>query len=1207
MPRYEITDIKFMVNVTDAANDSGGQFDVHDVSNSSFTTFDSYWNAMNSTTVIGNRTGKIGTGWQNLLSSVDLSFLFKHHPYNRIILGIKENGDNNDEMYIAGDGTDLGVAFEPYLEIKYFEKPNYTINATETLAHFTVDSGPTMNLEGTTFIWPELTSHTVTMDEIVVLPNNTEERSVFSRWLDNSDTNRSRSFSVPAFIPANSGNRSFTAIYKTQYRLQTGIDMSNAGSIAFDKAGTADSIGRWYDGSTKVTLTVTENAGYRFAGWSGDCSGNAKTITVTLDKGKSCTADFYQLITLASSPAAKKITVRNIATDVKTDYTTQTTVPLRAGKYEFIAATPIYATMSEGHVFKSWSTGAVANKISISIPSATTTYTASYNPLHLLEINNLPAEGGYVKAYHCPDGKNIDLSKPIGGSFVFSGAIADYWIEENPVSNLYISLKAFTYPGNKFVRFENEVATAVNPTPCFQFKRAFFVNAVFNSTASNTITGYVKTTGGLGKAGVTFTGATCNATNSSGFYSCSVASGWNGTITPVLTGATFTPASMSYSNVSADQIDQDYSAALPQDTTSPSLTITSPSNNQKVVVSTITIEGTASDSGKGDNGIQQITVNGTRATGDTATLNNTANWSKTVTLTPGVNTITIVAFDNYTVPNTTSKTITITYDGTDITPPTGSITINNGAQYANSTAATLTFTSSDTSGPIEMCISNTSVCSSYQPYVTPKAWTLPATDGTKTVNLWLRDSLGNATTAPLKDSIILDRAQPIDGTFSATPGPGKVTLNWSGFSDALSGVGSYKIMFSKTATPSSSCTSGTQICKTALANCSHNNLAVGTYYYRVCAVDKAGNVSAGKPVTAIVVTTIPSAISLPETGQKTCYDAAGAVIACAGTGQDGELQAGVAWLNPRFVSGTGAEADCMIDTLTGLMWPKNGNLANGTKTWQEALTYSNDLNYCGYTDWRLPDRKELFSLINWEESNPATWLNTQGFNNVQSDYYWSSSTIAYYPDYAWLVYMWYGNVYGYSKSSSGYVWPVRAGQSGSFGSFSVELPKTGQTTCYDSGGAVIACAGTGQDGELQTGIAWPNPRFVPGIGAEANCMIDKLTGLMWPKNGNLAGTTKTWQEALTYSNDLNYCGHTDWRLPNVNELESLVNLEESDVAAWLNLPAQGFNNVQSSDYWSSSTIAYNPGYAWRVFMWSGFVGDFNKAYSSYVWPVRAGQ
>jgi hypothetical protein len=114
---------------------------------------------------------------------------------------------------------------------------------------------------------------------------------------------------------------------------------------------------------------------------------------------------------------------------------------------------------------------------------------------------------------------------------------------------------------------------------------------------------------------------------------------------------------------------------------------------------------------------------------------------------------------------------------------------------------------------------------------------------------------------------------------------------------------------------------------------------------------------------------------------------------------------------------------------------------------------------------------------------------------------------------------------------------------------------------------------------------------------------------MWPKNGNLAGGTQTWQGALNYvrNNTTNLCGHSDWRLPNINELESLVNLEEPDPAAWLNLSGQGFNNVQSDVYWSSSTYAFNTDGAWFVDMWYGGVGYDYKDSVYYVWPVRAGQ
>jgi len=167
----------------------------------------------------------------------------------------------------------------------------------------------------------------------------------------------------------------------------------------------------------------------------------------------------------------------------------------------------------------------------------------------------------------------------------------------------------------------------------------------------------------------------------------------------------------------------------------------------------------------------------------------------------------------------------------------------------------------------------------------------------------------------------------------------------------------------------------------------------------------------------------------------------------------------------------------------------------------------------------------------------------------------------------------------------------------------VDLPKTGQTKCYNSGETEIPeipCAGTGQDGEIQAGVNWPSPRFK----VSGDVVTDNLTGLMWTMNANLPGEM-TWDEALVYCNNLTLGGYSDWRLPNVNELESLINANELSPADWLN--TRGFNNVQAPHYWSSTT---NVGYAdnaWVVYMDQGGVYGSYKSYSNYVWPVRGGQ
>jgi uncharacterized repeat protein (TIGR01451 family) len=173
---------------------------------------------------------------------------------------------------------------------------------------------------------------------------------------------------------------------------------------------------------------------------------------------------------------------------------------------------------------------------------------------------------------------------------------------------------------------------------------------------------------------------------------------------------------------------------------------------------------------------------------------------------------------------------------------------------------------------------------------------------------------------------------------------------------------------------------------------------------------------------------------LPQTGQTTSY----------ASGDDGDIQAGIAWPEQRFTNnGNGT----VTDNLTGLVWLRNANCF-GTRTWANALINANTLNSgeCGLSDgsvegdWRLPNRKELRSLINYGQANSAAWLNTQGFSNVQAGYYWSSTTYADSMNYAWFVDMVDGSVVADFKPYFYYVWPVRAG--GLLGNSDLSLIKT---------------------------------------------------------------------------------------------------------------------------------------------------------------------
>jgi len=177
--------------------------------------------------------------------------------------------------------------------------------------------------------------------------------------------------------------------------------------------------------------------------------------------------------------------------------------------------------------------------------------------------------------------------------------------------------------------------------------------------------------------------------------------------------------------------------------------------------------------------------------------------------------------------------------------PTGSVTINNKSVYTSSTDVTLSLLSSSTKGVSSMCISNnTDPCSSWEPYTSAKPWKLMTGDGTKSVFAQFKDSAGN-TTSIYGDDIILDETPPTDGILTVEAGDGQVSLSWSGFSDATSGIGSYKLVYSTAEIPVS-CSTGTEILSGTDTSYTHNILSNGTtYYYRVCAVDNAGNVSDG--------------------------------------------------------------------------------------------------------------------------------------------------------------------------------------------------------------------------------------------------------------------------------------------------------------------------------------------------------------------------
>ena len=169
------------------------------------------------------------------------------------------------------------------------------------------------------------------------------------------------------------------------------------------------------------------------------------------------------------------------------------------------------------------------------------------------------------------------------------------------------------------------------------------------------------------------------------------------------------------------------------------------------------------------------------------------------------------------------------------------------------------------------------------------------------------------------------------------------------------------------------------------------------------------------------------------------------------------------------------------------------------------------------------------------------------------------------------------------------------------------VPQTGQTSCWDTSGTGIICTGTGQDGDLRTGVVSPNPRFIDnGDGT----FTDNRSGLTWLKDANCFDA-QTWAQALVDANTLfnGACGLTDgsaagdWHLPSILELISLMNFENATGKPDGN---PFMDTLEEDVYWSSTTFAQATFGAWIVKFNQAFVFGLGKGAGGFVVAVRGG-
>jgi hypothetical protein len=194
----------------------------------------------------------------------------------------------------------------------------------------------------------------------------------------------------------------------------------------------------------------------------------------------------------------------------------------------------------------------------------------------------------------------------------------------------------------------------------------------------------------------------------------------------------------------------------------------------------------------------------------------------------------------------------------------------------------------------------------------------------------------------------------------------------------------------------------------------------------------------GGPAPVPIEGSQPAPCAIPATGQTKCYDDAGSEIPCNSAefpGQDGFYQAGQPMEDCYVDNGDGT----VTDTCTGLMWQKDtadvsgdGTITDEDRlTWHEALKYCENLNFAGYSDWRLPNVRELQSIITYGRIDPALHPPFQAvkYQGGEDTWYWSSTTSIHFPDYARMVDVEGGIVasYPFRKGSVTWVRAVRGG------------------------------------------------------------------------------------------------------------------------------------------------------------------------------------
>ncbi len=249
----------------------------------------------------------------------------------------------------------------------------------------------------------------------------------------------------------------------------------------------------------------------------------------------------------------------------------------------------------------------------------------------------------------------------------------------------------------------------------------------------------------------------------------------------------------------------------------------------------------------------------------------------------------------------------------------------------------------------------------------------------------------------------------------------------------------------------------------------------------------------------------------------------------------------------------------VTDNNTGLMWQKTDG---GEMTFENAAAFCRSMTLGGHNDWRLPTSHELFGINVFDNVNPA--LNTSYFTRTLAEYWWTSDLRA---------------------DAAANIWVTNAG--GGIGAH----PKS----------ETISAGGTKRF--HVRAVRTTSVSTLPSLHFKDNgdgTVTDNYTGLIWQKVPN--ATTLTWEEALVYATGLSLSGKSDWRIPNIRELQSLN--DEKLIMPSFN--KSFFPNILSGNFWSSTSQVNSPSRAWDINVDYGIVSYNDKTIRENALCVRGG-